>query len=102
LTPYTTPGWSFYDSFAQDPSQNDKFNNALKKINGPWGAVEWALLKRNPKLKVYDQWFGALSNTLSYPGCRLLSIYNWEGISGRPEVIRAVRDVLHNEKPKSR
>ena len=90
LNRYSCPGWSFY-RHADDPRKDAGVVKALARSNAPtWGAVEW--LYQGPR--EVGPWRRALADTLSYRGCRLVCIYNWEGIRDSPAVLEAIRQVV--------
>ncbi|MBA4147585.1 MAG: hypothetical protein H0X66_05680 [Verrucomicrobia bacterium] len=87
---YSSPGWSFY-KHARDPKQDMGVQNALKKSNAPhWAAIEW--LFQGPR--EVDSWRRALETTLSDENCRLICIFNWEGIRDSEPVLEAIRQTI--------
>lgn len=94
ITPFGHPGWSLYD-IADDPSKSSKLAEAIDQLNGKfWGAVEWFLFKRKKGVSVIEYWRDALRKVLNYRHNKILAIYNWEAISTRPMVIKAIREVM--------
>jgi len=87
---FSCPGWSFY-KHAGDPRKDKGAQRELKRSDAPyWGAVEW--LYQGPR--EVGPWRQALTNTLADGRCRLLSIYNWEGIRESKNVLEAIRQVV--------
>lgn len=90
---FSCPGWSFY-RHARNPSEDTGVRRALQKSDAPfWGAVEWLPVGAGSG----EAWRDAIHSTLSLPGCRYLCIYNWRGISKKPEVLRAIGSSLLEE-----
>lgn len=90
LNKYSCPGWSFY-KHAGDPQKDEGVQRELKRSKAPfWGAVEW---RYQGPAKV-DPWQRALTNTFSDPRCRLVCIYNWEGIRDSKPILEAIRQVV--------
>lgn len=76
VQPNTCPTWSFYWDKALDPSDTDQVKRYLKKSDAPyWGCSEWNIGDQ-PK----DKWKEALKNCYSIPGCRFISLFNFETI----------------------
>ncbi len=87
---FSCPGWSFY-KHAGDPRRDVGAQRELKRSDAPyWGAVEW--LYQGPR--EVGPWRQALTNTLVDRRCRLLSIYNWEGIRDGEMILEAIRQVV--------
>ncbi|MDI9550602.1 MAG: hypothetical protein QM324_02690, partial [Bacteroidota bacterium] len=58
------------------PSDTDQVKRYLKKSDAPyWGCSEWNIGDQ-PK----DKWKEALKNCYSIPGCRFISLFNFETI----------------------
>lgn len=87
---YSCPGWSFYQH-ARDPSQDVGVQSALKKSDAPfWAATEW-LFQGGNEVKL---WREALEQTLADKTCRLLCIYNWDGIQKNEAALQGIRETL--------
>ena len=87
---YSCPGWSFYQH-AKDPSQDVGVQSALKKSAAPfWAATEWLFQGGNER----KLWRDALEKTLADKTCRLLCIYNWDGIQKNEAALQAIRETL--------
>jgi hypothetical protein len=89
---YSCPAWSGY-WYADDPSKDKGIMRNIKRSDAPcWAVAEYLLLK--PYSEV-DLWQSAFEKTLSYPGCRFLSVYNWEGISAEDSrVVEAAKKAV--------
>ena len=87
---YSCPGWSFYKQ-AGDPQKDEGVQREIKRSDAPyWGAVEWLCMN----LQDAELFRQALENTLADPRCRILCIYNWEGINDKKPVLDAIRQVV--------
>jgi hypothetical protein len=89
---YSCPGWSSY-WYADDPSKDKGIIRNIKKSSVPcWAVAEWLLLKSYSEKEL---WQNAFEKTLSYPGCKFLCVYNWEGVSkSGSKVIESARDAI--------
>lgn len=96
LNRYSSPGWSFY-KHARDPKGDIAVQNALKKSDAPhWAAIEW-LFQGPPKV---GPWREALDKTLADKRCKLVCIFNWEGIKESEPVLEAIRQTIAASVPK--
>ena len=83
---WSCPGWSSY-WYADDPERDTGIMRNLPHNDAPyWAVAEYLLLRPYSE---QDRWQSAFEKTLGYPGCRFLSVYNWEGIHG-PEDSRVI------------
>jgi hypothetical protein len=83
------PGWSFY-RHAGDPLADRAVAECLKRSDAPWwGAVEW--LYQGPR--TVQDWRRALTKTLGTERCRLLCVFNWEGVRDSGAILEAMRQV---------
>jgi hypothetical protein len=91
---YSCPGWSGY-WYADDPSKDAGIMRNIKKSDAPsWAIVEWLLLK---PYKEKELWQSAFESSLSYPGCKFIAVYNWEGVhSEGSRVIEAANGAIQN------
>lgn len=87
---YSCPSWSFYDN-ALDPGKDIGAQRNVERSDAPyWAAAEWLYWgswERKP-------WKQALRNTLADPRSRFVCIFNWEGIHDKPDVVRAIEEVI--------
>lgn len=94
LNPWSTPGWSFYQH-ASDPLSDAGVRRVLAHSDAPgWAAVEWL----HSGADTARAWESSLRRTLSTPGCRHLTIYNWGGIRTRPHALTAIAAVLADDR----
>jgi hypothetical protein len=83
----STPGWSFYNV---DPSTAGDLGTSLDRARRQeWCAAEWLAFSRTA-----DEWATAYRTTLQFRRCRFVSVYNWEGISKKPEAVAGLRQYL--------
>jgi hypothetical protein len=90
LNEFSCPGWSFYHH-ASDPRQDIGVQQAINDMDAPsWAAVEW--LFQGPRET--KAWYNAIKSTLGDSRCRLVCIYNWEGIRKSDAILEAIRKVF--------
>jgi len=102
LTPYGSPGWSFYGDVNRNPQNYSGLSFALDPITGvnhsEWASPEWDPMILHDANE-YQNWVNSLQNTLNFRNNRSVNISNWEN-TVRPytEVLHAIQTVL-NESP---
>ncbi len=75
---YSCPGWSEY-WHADDVTKDKGIMRNIQRSDAPyWAIVEYLLLR---PYKNQQEWENALFTALSYPECKFLCVYNWEGIN---------------------
>jgi len=90
----STPGWSFYNV---DPNRAGDLGGSLDRA----GRQEWCAAEWLPFSRTTAEWTAAYRTTLEYRRCRFISVYNWEGISKKPEAVAGLRQYLGDaEKPR--
>lgn len=87
---YSSPGWSNYWT-PEDVSKNEGIMWGIRKSDARhWAVVEWLLMESREK----KRWENAIENTLFYPGCKSLIVYNWASVKDSPQVMEAVNRVI--------
>ena len=72
LNQYASPAWSFYNQDATNPAGFTQALDLLKVSDAPYfGIAEWSIGDSTDQ----NKWMDAISNGLSIPRCRFLSIY---------------------------
>jgi hypothetical protein len=97
LNAFAAPGWSLYDTAADNPQNLTGLQTAFAQIGtSEWGAPEWRTFSTDTNV-----WASGLRNTLNLHNNRFVNVANWEGGQGvkdKPYAIQAIRTVL-NETP---
>lgn len=80
------PGWSFY---THDPPDCGSLAEDLESAGRrQWAAAEWW---RGGSTA--EEWQERFKRTLRFKQCRLITVYNWEPFSRKPEALAAVRQL---------
>lgn len=82
------PGWSLYGTM---PADAGDLSEAVRRSGGEWAAAEWL-----PYARTAAEWEAACNHTLGFQRCRLLSLYNWEGIRDNLEAVEGLRRTFLN------
>lgn len=87
INDFSVPGWSFY---SHDPPECGSMASDMESAKREeWGAVEW--LRRGPDAAA---WRSHFERTLGFKKCRLISVYNWEGVRSIEALREALRTVV--------
>lgn len=95
------PSWSYYWEKAIEPANHSSMKCLAKSKAPYWGMAEWNIGDQDQ-----ETWEKAIDNAYSIPGCRFISLFNYQSLVARDgkvnenafNALKSIQDRYNNKK----